>query len=515
MNHADIAYLTATDIRKRIADGRFTVREVVGTLETRIRELDWAGPNVRSVIEINLEAEDIAAERGTQIAQGAQLPPLHGIPVLLKDNIDTADAMHTTAGSLALMDSTPARDATVAQLLRDAGAVITGKTNMSEWANFRGDQSSSGWSGRGGLTRNPHSLAHTASGSSSGSAAAVAAGLAPIAIGTETDGSIISPASACGVVGVKPTVGLTSRAGVIPIASSQDSVGVFARSVKDAAIALTAISGVDDRDPATRAGAHLEDIDFAANLSASALEGVRLGVPANCGYRGYSTAAEKVFEACLTRLTDLGAVIVTDCDLPNEDAYREEPGEMQRLLWEFRKDLNAYLAERNDPEILSLADVIAFNNEHADDELRWFGQELMERSEASAGISDEELAALNKKLNTLSRENGIDHVLREHGLDALIAPSKSPATTIDLVNGEQYRGSVSMVSAIAGYPIVTVPAGMVHGLPIGLSFFGTAWSDERLLQLAYAWEQHTRMFRQPTFAADITSVSGTLPGELP
>lgn len=507
-------YLTASELREQFQSEGLSAVDLVSHLERRIETLDWSGPEVRSVIELNPDAAQIASGLDAERREGRERSPLHGVPVLIKDNLDTADSMRTTAGSLALMDSTPTQDATVVKRLREAGAVILGKTNMSEWANFRGNGSSSGWSGRGGLTRNPHSLDRTASGSSSGSAAAVAAGLAPIAIGTETDGSVISPASACGVVGYKPTLGLTSRAGVIPIANSQDTVGVFARSVQDIAITLNAIVGVDDRDPVTKGCSRFVDIDFTAELSANGLAGLRLGTPENGGLRGYSAAAERVFDTCLSRLDELGANIVTDCNFDTADELAEKPGELERLLWEFRRDLNAYLKERNDPAFRNLADIIAFNEANSEKELLWFGQELLELAEASADVTDDQLRKLNDRLNRLSRQEGIDAVLEEHKLDAIIAPSKSPAATIDLVNGEKLLGGSTWIAAIAGYPIVTVPAGFVHGLPVGISFIGTAWSDHKLLQMAYAWEQNTQMLREPTFVYDICSAPNTRPFEL-
>lgn len=465
------------------------------------------------MLEVNPDTLEIAAGLD---AEPSRRGPLHGIPVLVKDNLDTADTMHTTAGSLALMHSRPQQDATVVARLREAGAVILGKANMTEWANFRGNQSSSGWSARGGFTRHPFALTRNPSGSSSGSAVAVAAGLAPVAIGTETDGSIISPASACGVVGVKPTVGLTSRAGVIPISHSQDSIGVFSVTVKDSAVVLTAIAGVDERDAATTAGAHQAGTDFAADLSADALQGVRLGVPGNVGMTGYSRQADTFLEAAIGVIESLGATVVRDVQIPSADALKETPGDLQRLLHEFRRDMNAYLAERGDPEIHSLADLIAFNNAHANEELFYFGQQLFERAEATAGDSDEEMEALSRRLQRLSRDEGIDAALQQHNLDALIAPSRAPAAQSDVANGEKYLGSSSNLPAIAGYPVISVPAGLAHGLPMGLSFIGTAWSDANLLRYAYAWEQATQMFRTPSFRRDdIVADPATPQYELP
>lgn len=513
--HPHIRNLTVEVAMADMEAGRLTSVQLTQIYLDRIAAIDHDGPNLRSVLEVNPDALLIAAERDTERAHGIIRGPLHGIPVLIKDNIDTADLMHTTAGSLALMNSKPAQDATVAAQLRAAGAVILGKTNLSEWANMRGRNSSSGWSGRGGFTRNPHCLVRNPSGSSSGSAAAVAADLAMIALGTETSGSIVSPSSACGVVGHKPTVGLTSRAGVIPISSTQDTVGVHGRCVADVAATLSVLTGIDPRDTATQASGVVVGTDFAAALDAQALRGARLGVPTNFGFMGYSGKADEVFQGALVTLAELGAEIVYGTDIPSADALNAAPNANDRMVYEFKRALNAYLAERNDPELRTLADLIVFNEAHASEELTYFGQEILlasqETEDDKAGM-----AALNERLNRLSREEGIDAVLREHELDALIAVTKSPASMNDVINGEKSMGGASNLPAIAGYPIITVPAGYAQGMPVGLSFIGTAWSDAKLLSLAYAWEQATHMYRSPRFVVDdIATHPETLRIELP
>ncbi len=513
--YPQIRNLTVEEAKAAMDAGRLTAVHLTQMYLDRIAALDHAGPNLRSVLEVNPDALAIAAERDVERANGIMRGPLHGIPVLIKDNIDTADSMHTTAGSLALMNSRPVQDATVAAQLRASGAVILGKTNLSEWANMRGRNSCSGWSGRGGFTKNPHCLVRNPSGSSSGSAVAVAADLAMVSLGTETSGSVVAPSSFCGVVGHKPTVGLTSRAGVIPISYTQDTVGVHGRCVADVATTLGTLTGLDPRDTATQASGGVVGTDFLAALDANALRGARLGVPTNFGFMGYSAKADEVFQGALVALAELGAEIVYGTDIPSADALNASPNAVDRMVYEFKRALNGYLAERNDPEFCTLADLIAFNDTHADEELAYFGQELFLASQAT---EDDEIgmAALSERLNRLSREEGIDAVLREHELDALIAVTKSPAPVSDVINGEKYMGNASNLPAIAGYPIVTVPAGYVQGMPVGLSFIGTAWSDAKLLSLAYAWEHATRMYRSPRFVADdIATHLETLRIELP
>lgn len=503
---------TIADAQDAMVRGDVTSADLVDAYLARIEAIDQNGPTLASVLEVNPDCRTIAKQLDDERAAGKIRGPLHGIPVVVKDNIDTADRMHTTAGSLALLGSTPAHDATVAAKLREAGAVILGKTNMSEWANMRGFQSSSGWSGRGGQTLNPYALNRSPSGSSSGSAAAVSANLAMVGLGTETNGSIVSPASACGVVGVKPTVGRTSRAGVIPISDTQDSVGVLARTVTDAAIALSVISGADDRDTRTQVDENRDNADFAQGLVSVTLEGKRFGVATNAGHLGYSPEADEVFAAAADVVIALGAEVV-EVEIPTVDILSDTPGPFERMQYEFKRDLNAYLAERNDPDIATLADLIAFNQEHADAEMVYFGQAVFEMSEA---ITDEHDDAwyekLSKTISAAAGKDGIDAVLKEHSLDALIAPTFYPASAIDLVHGEQFLGGCSSISAAAGYPIVTVPAGYAFGLPVGLAFLGTAWSEEALLGHAFVFEQATRMRRAPSLSPGSVYQQGAIPG---
>lgn len=497
--HPELKVHSITDVQNQLTSGDITSVDLTQRYLDRIAALDSDGPMLSAVLELNPDALDIAAELDAERAEGNVRGPLHGVPIILKDNFDTADAMHTTAGSLALMDSTPPQDATVVQRLREAGAVIIGKSNLSEWANMRGFQSSSGWSARGGVVKHPFASLRNPSGSSSGSAVAVSAGFCTIALGTETNGSIVCPASVNGVVGFKPTVGLTSRAGVIPISHSQDSAGVLAKTVTDVAIALNAMVGVDDRDEATSASEEHAATDFVAELDVHALQGVRLGVPGNFGFVGYSNKADAVFAGVVKSLESLGAEVVMDIEIPTADQLNEVPGAFDRMVYEFKRDLNAYLAERGDPDFATLTDLIAFNNEHADEELRYFSQNIFEMADATSDDDAEKMQELSDRLNRLSREEGIDAVLAEHNLDALIAPTMPPASMTDLANGEKFMGASSGLSATAGYPLITVPAGLAHDLPVGLSIFGTAWSDAKLLSLAYAWEQATQMYRQPGF----------------
>ena len=442
----------------------------------RIEDMDHAGLAIRAVIEVNPEA--------LKIAEGGRKGTLGGLPILVKDNIDTADAMQTTAGSLALLGSKPARDAFIIQRLRQAGMVLLGKTNLSEWANMRSPKSSSGWSARGGLTRNPVLLTHSASGSSSGSAAAVAVGYAPGAIGTETNGSIISPASACGIVGLKPTVGLVSRSGIIPITHWQDTAGPMTRTVKDAALLLNVIAGTDPADEQTKEADQRRAVDYTKALRPDALKGKRLGVVREMA--GSDAAVLSVFENTLGVLRSAGAVIIDPVALPNQ---REIGGlSMTAMLVELRTDLNAYLAARGGP-VKSLADVIAFNEAHRDEEMPWFGQEFFELAE-TLGLPEalEKGRQAREAARRLAGPEGIDVALAEHGLDALICPTSDPIGLIDLANGDGHLRVASTPAAVSGFPHLTVPMGEVGGLPVGLSFFAGAWSDGDLLAMGHAFE---------------------------
>jgi amidase len=478
--------------------GTLTSHALVSQYLARIAEIDKAGPRLSAVIELNPDALSIAAALDRERAAGKLRGPLHGVPVLLKDNIATGDKMCTSAGSLALDGVRASRDAHLAARLRDAGAVILGKTNLSEWANMRSTHSISGWSGRGGQTRNPYALDRNTSGSSSGSAAAIAASLATLAVGTETDGSIVSPSSTCGVVGIKPTLGLVSRSGIIPIAHSQDTAGPMARSVADAALLLGALAGSDASDPATKeAGAR--SADYAAALRRDGLQGKRIGVARN--FFGSNDAVDAIIEKELAVLKAQGAILV-DVQVPNIDKYGDT--ETTVLLYEFKPDLAAYLANyAPHAPVRNMADVIAFNEKHAARELPYFAQEHLVSSEAKAGLDSKEYRdALANNLR-YSREEGIDKVMRENQLDALVAPTGGPAWLTDYINGDHYGGSFSSPAAVAGYPHITVPAGYTHGLPVGLSFVGGAWSEATLIGMAYAYEQATGHRRAPTFPASV------------
>jgi len=490
--------LTIEELQGRMQSGQDTAQSLARLYLGRIDAIDQRGPAINSVIELNPDAFAIARLRDEERKAGKTRGPLHGIPVLIKDNIDTADHMHTTAGSLALAAHVAAKDSWVAERLRAAGAVIIGKTNLSEWANFRSTHSSSGWSGRGGQTRNPYALDRSPSGSSSGSGAATAANCCAVAIGTETDGSVTSPSAASALVGIKPTVGLVSRAGIIPIAHSQDTAGPMARTVRDAAILLGALTGVDPRDSATRAGAGHSQTDYRAALDKDGLRGARLGV-ARKRYTGYSPETDKVFAAALDLMRQHGATIVDPADV--ETAGKTDDSEFELLLYEFKADLNAYLAGV-EPSIgiKSLADVMAFNTKNASRELRYFGQEIMEQAEKKGPLTEKKYLADLANNRRLMGAQGIDATIAKYKLDAIVAPTQGPAWLIDLVNGDAGGGgSFTAPAAVAGYPHVTVPMGQVRGLPVGVSFVGRAWSEATLLKLAFAFEQASPARRKPTF----------------
>jgi amidase len=493
------AEATMADLAKVQADGKLTARALTEAYLARIEAIDRSGPRINSVIELNPDALTIADALDAERAAKGPRGPLHGIPVLLKDNIDTADRMRTSAGSLALEESIAPRDAFVADRLRAAGAVILGKTNLSEWANFRSTVSTSGWSSRGGQTRNPNALDRNPCGSSSGSGAAVAANLCVAAVGTETDGSIICPSNACGIVGIKPTVGLVSRAGIIPISASQDTAGPMARTVADAAALLSALAGVDERDAATAAARDHVQADYTAFLDRDALRGARLGVVR--GMFGSNPHGIRLLESALAELKGLGAELVDPVEMPTQGKFHED--EFTVLLYEFKDGLNAYFASLGDAAPLkTLAELIAFNELDRERTMPFFEQEILKMAEAKGPLTSKEYLQARERCVRMSRAEGIDGVMERHKLDALIAPSGGPAFPIDLVNGDHYTGTGSSTfAAVAGYPHVTVPAGQVFGLPVGLSFFGRAWSEPRLIGFAYAFEQATRHRRAPGFAA--------------
>jgi amidase len=489
---------TIADLQKRMASGADSARSLVEKYSARIEALDRRGPELRAVLELDPDAPATAGRLDAERKAGKVRGPLHGIPILLKDNVGTADRMNTTAGSLALVGATPAADAFLVKKLRDGGAILLGKTNLSEWANFRSTHSSSGWSGRGGQCRNPYALDRNPSGSSSGSGAAVAASLAAAAIGSETDGSIVSPSNNCGLVGVKPTLGLVSRTGVIPIAHSQDTAGPMARSVMDAAILLTAIAGADPQDAATKAIAGRAPVDYAKTLAgATRLDGVRIGVPRKKLF-GQSPSADALVEAALKDLQKLGAVVVDPADIAT--LGETDDSEFEVLLYEFKADLNAYLAGLGEKtRYRTLKDLIRFNEENRDREMPYFGQEIFEKAEAKGPLTDKAYVdALEKDLR-LTRKEGIDRTMDEHRLDALVAPTSGPASLIDLVNGDYGVGGSSSFPAIAGYPDVTVPCGLFRGLPVGMSIFGRPWSEPVLLKIAYVYEQATKHRKPPRF----------------
>jgi amidase len=491
---------TITELAQALRRGEITSLELVQQFLDRIESIDRQGPALNSILETNPEALEIAATLDRERGQGQVRGPLHGIPVLLKENIDTADRMQTTAGSLALHGSIAAQDAFIAAQLRRAGALILGKTNLSEWANFRSSHSVSGWSSRGGQTRNPYALDRNPCGSSSGSAVAVAAGLCVAAVGTETDGSIVCPSQTNGIVGIKPTLGLVSRSGIIPIAHSQDTAGPMARCVADAAILLGVMAGIDERDPATLASQGKFCSDYTPYLQSGSLQGMRLGVARN--FFGKHPKVDLVIEGCLKLLESLGAELVDPANIDTADKLDET--ELEVLYYEFKADLNTYLAGLGPAApVHSLEEVISFNETHKDRVMPYFGQERFLEAQKKGPLTEESYQKAVETNLRLARVEGIDAVLQKHNLQAIVAPTGQPAWFIDFVNGDCGAGGCSSPAAVAGYPHITVPAGLVQGLPVGISFFGTAYSEPALIRLAFAFEQAAQARQEPKFLPSI------------
>jgi amidase len=481
---------TVAALQKRMSEGSLTAQALTERYLARIEAIDKRGPAINAVIEVNPDAVAIAraldAERKAKGARG----PLHGVPVLIKDNIDTADRMMTTAGSLALLGSIAQRDSVVAERLRAAGAVLLGKTNLSEWANYRSSHSTSGWSGRGGLTRNPYALDRNPCGSSSGSGAAVSANLCAVAVGTETDGSVVCPSSANGIVGIKPTLGLIPATGIVPISHSQDTAGPMARTVAEAALLLGVLAGKD----------------YGAALDPTGLRGARIGV-AREKFWGFSEAGEQLIEAAIEDMKRAGAEVIDPADIPTAGKFDDSEGEV--LSYEFKADLNAYLAGLGPrAAVHSLADVIDFNERQRDREMLFFGQDLMIKAQTKGPLTSQPYLDALEKNHRMARTEGIDAVMSKYRLDALVAPTGSPAWVTDLVNGDHAPGGSSTPAAVAGYPNINVPAGYVFGLPVGISFFGAANSEALLIKLAFAYEQGTRHRRPPRFRATADLAKG-------
>ncbi|MGH8193996.1 MAG: amidase [Woeseiaceae bacterium] len=478
-------------LQESMQRGEVTSRQLVQYYRDRIEAIDRDGPVLHSMIELNPDALAIAAALDTERQQAGVRGPLHGIPVVLKGNIDTGDRMATTAGSLALENHRPPDDAFLVEALRRAGAVIIGKANLSEWANFRSTHSSSGWSSIGGQTRNPYDPRRNPCGSSSGSAVAVAANLTVLAVGTETDGSIVCPAGINGIVGIKPTLGLVSRDGIIPIAHSQDTAGPMARTVRDAALLLTAMAVRDPTDPAA-ADRNDATMDYAADLTVDSLQGKRIGVLRTHSGAGDDPRIETILHDSIEVLRENGAEIVDPVEIDTEGMG---DAEYEVLLYEFKADLNRYLASSNAP-LKSLEEIIAFNEEHADAVMPFFGQEIMELAQTKGPLTEPEYLEAFATSKRIARD-GIDHVMEEHDLDALIATTNGPAWLTDYILSDHFSVSSSSFAAVSGYASITVPAGFISGLPVGMSFIGQAYSEKTLINIAYAFEQATRIRRPP------------------
>lgn len=488
---------TISQLQAGLRSGEHTAVSLVEQYVARIEELNRKGPELRAVIEVNPDAHSIAEALDAERKEKGPRGPLHGIPILLKDNIGTADRTTTAAGSLALEGSIPARDSFIAERLQAAGAVLLGKANLSEWANFRSERSTSGWSSRGGQCRNPYALDRDPSGSSSGSAAATAASLCAAAVGSETNGSIVSPASRCGLVGIKPTVGLLSRSGIIPISHSQDTAGPMARTVADAAVLLGAMAGVDERDEATRASRGKAAEDYTKFLDPDGLKGARIGIyhPRSLDDNPWVVG---VLQEAVAAMKERGAVIIDPVEIESANKLGEDGYEV--LLYEFKAGLNRYLAELGPgAPVRTLQEAIEFNEKHRDRVMPYFGQEIFLKAQAKGPLTDAAYKKALENCRRLTRKEGLDAVLAQHKLDAVVASTGGPAWLIDLINGDSGTGGSSSLAAISGYPSITVPAGWAFGLPLGISFMGPAWSEPALIKLAYAFEQATKARKPPRF----------------
>jgi amidase len=492
--------ITISDLQDGMKSGKFTAHSLVEKYSARIAEIDKQGPSINSILELNPDALSIAdsldQERKTKGPRG----PMHGVPVLIKDNIDTADRMMTTAGSLALVGSKPRQDSFVAQKLRSAGAVILGKTNLSEWANIRSSHSTSGWSGRGGLTLNPYVLDRNPCGSSSGTGAGISANLSAVGIGTETDGSIVCPSSSNGLAGIKPTVGLVSRSGIIPISHSQDGAGPMCRTVRDAAILLGALTGVDPRDSATAGSQGKSFTDYSQFCDPNGLQGARIGVARK--YFGFNEAVDALMEQSLDAMKKQGATLVDPADVETLGKFDES--ELLVFMYELKADLNNYLAALGPGvPVRTLKDIIDFNERNRQKEMPFFGQDLFLKAEAKGPLTEKAYLDALDKNHQLARTEGIDATMDKYRLDAMVAPTGGPAWLTDLLNGDHSAGGSSNVAAVAGYPNINVTAGFISGLPVGISFFGRAWSEPTLIRLAFAFEQTTKARRAPRFLSTI------------
>lgn len=483
---------TVAQLQEAMESGRYTSRQICELYLNRIKEKDQSEGGLNSVIEVNPDALSIADGLDAERAEGKVRGPLHGIPIMIKDNIDTGDKMQTTAGSLALVGSPAPKDAPIVAQLREAGAVLLGKTNLSEWANFRSTRSSSGWSGRGRQTRNPWAMDRNPCGSSAGSGAAASGNMCAITIGTETNGSIVCPSSANGIVGIKPTVGLWSRSGIIPISETQDTAGPMCRTVADAATLLGALTATDSADKATQQAGRKVEADYTQFLDAEGLSGKRIGILE--GAFGYHEAVDKIMDSVVATLEAKGATVVNDVDVVGDGEYGRSGFDV--LLYEFKDGLNKYLANRPDASVKTLADVIQFNEDNADNEMPYFQQEILEMSEEKGDLSEQEYKDALKTVLDVSR-NGIDNAMEKDNLDAIIGVTGGPAWPIDLINGDHFGTGSSSPAARSGYPNITVPAGFVHGMPVGISIFGQAFTESKLISIAYSFEQATKVRKAP------------------